>query len=146
MPIVDIDHVAIPTSRPAEMLAFYRGLGFRGPTPEQWLERGHPFFSLSLGNTRINVHAPALWQDAAVTLRGAHAVPGCGDFCFVWDGTVADARDLLDSLGAPIEEGPVRRQGGRRGGCEFGTSLYTRDPDHNLVELIVYEDLVPTAP
>jgi catechol 2,3-dioxygenase-like lactoylglutathione lyase family enzyme len=138
MPIVDIDHIAIPTESPELMLEFYRALGFRGPTPEQWRERGLAFFSLSLANTKINVHAPALWGDASSTLRAPAAIPGCGDFCFVWSGTVDEARELLVTIGATIEEGPVERQGGRGNGRAVGTSLYTRDPDRNLVELIVY--------
>jgi hypothetical protein len=60
MGIVDIDHVAVPTARPEEMLRFYRALGFSAPTPEKWRERGLPFFALSLGDTKINVHAPEL--------------------------------------------------------------------------------------
>jgi catechol 2,3-dioxygenase-like lactoylglutathione lyase family enzyme len=138
MPIVDLDHVAIPTDRPEELLRFYRALGFRGPTPEQWRERGSPFFSVSLGDTKINVHAPALWHDERFTLRGPTARPGCGDFCFVFEGTIDEAVALLTSAGAPVIEGPVERQGGRGNGRANGTSVYGRDPDGNLVELIVY--------
>ena len=36
--------------------------------------------------------------------------------------------------------GPVPREGGRGGGRDMGVSIYTRDPDHNLLEFIVYED------
>jgi catechol 2,3-dioxygenase-like lactoylglutathione lyase family enzyme len=92
--IVDIDHVAIPTARPEEMLRFYRALGFSAPAPEKWRERGLPFFALSLGNTKINVHAGA-WQDPTIALRGPTAQPGCGDFCFVWSGTIAALEELL---------------------------------------------------
>jgi catechol 2,3-dioxygenase-like lactoylglutathione lyase family enzyme len=65
-------------------------------------------------------------------------VPGCGDFCFVWDGSLEEARALLQAAGAEIIEGPVPREGGRALSSANGTSLYTRDPDHNLLELIVY--------
>ena len=122
MPIVDIDHVAIPTARPEEMLTFYRALGFSAPSPEKWRDRGLPFFSLSLGNTKINVHAPALWQDASMTLRGPAAQPGCGDFCFVWSGPMAALHDVLAAAGAVVEEGPVERQGGRRALVHSGRS------------------------
>jgi catechol 2,3-dioxygenase-like lactoylglutathione lyase family enzyme len=138
MGIVDIDHVAIPTARPEEMLRFYRALGFSAPTPEKWRERGLPFFALALGNTKINVHAPALWQDPSMELRGPTAQPGCGDFCFVWSGTIAALQELLAEVGAAIEEGPVERRGGRGAGRAMGTSLYTRDPDGNLLEFITY--------
>jgi catechol 2,3-dioxygenase-like lactoylglutathione lyase family enzyme len=134
MSISAFDHVAIPTARPEEMLRFYRALGFGAPTPEQWKASGATHFSLHLGNQKINVHAPALWQNAKFTLRGPSALPGCGDFCFVW---AADAEALLRTLreaDAQIEEGPVERAGGRA----KGTSYYTRDPDGNLLEFIIY--------
>ena len=69
MPIEDIDHVALPTSRPEEMLAFYLGLGFSGPSLEDWQRGRVPFFSVALGATKLNVHAPELWKDPAMTLR-----------------------------------------------------------------------------
>jgi hypothetical protein len=65
-------------------------------------------------------------------------VPGCGDFCFVWDGTVDEAAKLIEDAGAAVIEGPVGRVGGKAAGTETGTSLYTRDPEGNLLELIVY--------
>jgi catechol 2,3-dioxygenase-like lactoylglutathione lyase family enzyme len=138
MNISAFDHVAIPTARPEEMLRFYRALGFGAPTPEQWKASGATHFSLHLGNQKINVHAPALWENRKFTLRGPAALPGCGDFCFVWS---ADAEALLRTLreaNAQIEEGPVERAGGRDGGRAKGTSYYTRDPDGNLLEFIVY--------
>jgi len=42
---------------------------------------------------------------------------------------------MLDGAGAKIEEGPVARQGGRR---RSASSVYTRDPDGNLLEFINY--------
>jgi catechol 2,3-dioxygenase-like lactoylglutathione lyase family enzyme len=138
MSISAFDHVAIPTARPEEMLRFYRALGFGAPTPEQWKASGAIHFSLHLGNQKINVHAPALWENGKFTLRGPSALPGCGDFCFVWS---SDAEALLRTLreaDARIEEGPVERAGGRDGGRANGTSYYTRDPDGNLLEFIIY--------
>ena len=67
-------------------------------------------------------------------------MPGCGDFCFVWTGTVDAAVELLTSAGAAVEVGPVDRVGGRAGGSATGSSVYTRDPDGNLLELITYPD------
>jgi catechol 2,3-dioxygenase-like lactoylglutathione lyase family enzyme len=67
-------------------------------------------------------------------------VPGCGDFCFVWEGSVESLRTTLDQAGAKIIEGPIERQGGRDGGRAKGTSLYVRDPDSNLLEFIIYSN------
>ena len=138
MTAIAFDHVAIPTAKPDEMLRFFRALGFSAPTPEDWRAQNVPFFSIQFGENKINVHAPALWQNKAFTLRGTTAEPGCGDFCFVWSGTVAELRATLQRAGASIEEGPVERIGARHAGRAKGTSIYTRDPDRNLLEFIVY--------
>ena len=139
MSVSGFDHVAIPTARPEQMLRFYRALGFSAPAPEEWCGKKIPFFSIQFGENKINVHAPELWQNGAFTLRGHAAQPGCGDFCFVWVGTLTDLREKLRAAGAPIEEGPVERIGGRDAGRAKGVSIYTRDPDKNLLEFIVYE-------
>jgi catechol 2,3-dioxygenase-like lactoylglutathione lyase family enzyme len=138
MSITAFDHVAIPTAMPDEMLRFYRALGFAAPTPEEWRATGAPFFSIQFGENKINVHAPDLWKNPAFTLRGKPALPGCGDFCFVWSGTLAALSDKLREAGARIEEGPVERTGAGNGGRAKGLSIYTRDPDDNLLEFIVY--------
>ena len=138
MSIAAFDHVAIPTAKPEEMLRFYRALGFSAPTLEEWQASGAPFFSLHLCQQKINVHAPALWQGGNFTLRGPCALPGCGDFCFVWSADLEALRSLLRQAGAQIEEGPVERIGGRDRGRARGTSFYTRDPDGNLLEFIIY--------
>ena len=139
MSVIAFDHVAIPTAKPEEMLRFYRALGFSAPAPEDWRAEGVPFFSIQFGENKINVHAPELWQKRAFTLRGRAAQPGCGDFCFVWSGTLADLREKLRRAAATIEQGPVERIGAREGGRAKGISIYTRDPDNNLLEFIIYE-------
>ena len=138
MSVTGFDHVAVPTGRPLEMLRFYRALGFDAPSPEEWSATRQLFFSIQFGDNKINVHAPALWQNAAFRLRAPAAQPGCGDFCFVWSGGMPALTAALAEAGAAIEEGPVERVGGRDGGRATGTSLYTRDPDGNLLEFIVY--------
>jgi len=138
MAVIGIDHVAIPAAQPEDMLRFYRALGFSAPEPEAWRRTGKPVFAVQFGDNKINMHAPELWQRGDFTLRGPTARPGCGDFCFVWSGTPKDLRDALKRAGAVIEEGPVQRIGGRAGGRAAGTSFYTRDPDGNLLEFIIY--------
>ena len=83
----------------------------------------------------INFHQSATWQDPAFTLRAPAARPPCGDLCFVWDGTAAALRAMLDRGGAKIIEGPVARQGGRK---KAASSVYVRDPDGNLLEFMIY--------
>ncbi len=135
MGIAGFDHVAIPTEQPEALIAFYGALGFSVPDLEQWRESGAPFFAIQFGNQKINVHAPALWRSEGFSLRGPTAAPGCGDFCFVWEGGEDELRAALARAGAEIVAGPVELVGGRG----RGTSLYTRDPDSNLLEFIRYE-------
>jgi catechol 2,3-dioxygenase-like lactoylglutathione lyase family enzyme len=138
MPIASFDHAAIPTAQPEEMIAFYTKLGFTPVHAEAWRQGKARAFSLAFGDNKINIHPPAVWQDTSFTLRGPSALPGCGDFCFVWDGSLDEAKALLDAAGAEIITGPVEREGGRKLSSVNGTSLYTRDPDGNLLELMVY--------
>ena len=138
MSVAGFDHVAIPVERTEEMIAFYRRLGFTVVGEEQWRTGARPSFAIQFGEHKINVHPPALWTRRDFTLRGPAARPGCGDFCFVWDGTLTELQATLAAAGAPVEAGPVPREGGRDGGQRVGTSMYTRDPDGNLLEFIVY--------
>jgi catechol 2,3-dioxygenase-like lactoylglutathione lyase family enzyme len=130
--ITGLDHVAVPLKSVDEMLTFYRSLGFT--VKEEYFGL---LYSVYVGDNKLNFHVPQLWQDENMTLRGRQAVPGSGDFCFVWEGTEAGLLSLLDGLGAGIEEGPVERTGGRSQGA-IGMSVYTRDPDQNLLEFIIY--------
>ena len=91
--------------------------------------------SVYVGDQMINFHRPATWQRDGFTLRAPNALPPCGDLCFVWDGTADALRARLDQAGAPIEEGPVAREGGRK---RDASSVYTRDPDGNLLEFMIY--------
>jgi catechol 2,3-dioxygenase-like lactoylglutathione lyase family enzyme len=61
-------------------------------------------------------------------------VPGNSDLCFRWGGSPADAVAHLAAHGVAVELGPVSRSGA---GGE-GTSVYFRDPDGTLLELIAY--------
>ena len=122
------DHVALPMENVDRMLAFYRSIGFD-------VIEGAQACSAHFGTQMINFHRPSLWQNATFTLRAPAAKPPCGDLCFVWDGTPAQLKAMLDKAGAKIETGPVNRQGGRRA---TGSSVYTRDPDNNLLEFIIY--------
>ena len=136
MPVAGFDHVAIPTDRPEAMNRFYKALGFSVPDFEAWRASGVPFFAIQFGDQKINIHCPAMWQNPDFELRGPSAAPGCGDFCFVWDGNADDLHETLARAGAEIVAGPVELAGGRGP----GTSVYTRDPDSNLLEFILYED------
>jgi len=135
MPVASFDHVALPTVDPEALIVFYGALGFRVPDPDEWKASGAPLFAIHFGTQKINVHAPALWQNDDFTLRGPTAKPGCGDLCFVWEGGREALHQTLEAAGAEIIAGPVELDGG--GGR--GVSVYTRDPDANLLEFIIYD-------
>ena len=127
--VVGFDHVSLPMQHTDAMVAFYRALGFD-------VAERKAIVSVYAGDNMVNFHRPELWPREAFTLRAPAAVPPCGDLCFVWDGTPDALHARITAAGATIEEGPVERDGGRR---ETATSVYTRDPDGNLVELMTYE-------
>lgn len=129
--ISGFDHVAVPMQNTERMVQFYRSLGMR-------VQEGERICSVHFGDHKINFHRPGLWQDKEFTLRAPAAQPPCGDFCFVWEGTEAALEDTLARVQAEIVVGPVPRRGGRDGGTADGTSRYTRDPDGNLLEFIIY--------
>ena len=122
------DHVALPMQNTEAMIAFYRKLGCE-------IRENANAVSVYIGTQMINFHRPALWQNATFTLRAPAAKPPCGDLCFVWDGTAASLKTLLERAGAGVETGPVDRAGGRQ---KTGSSVYVRDPDGNLLEFIIY--------
>jgi catechol 2,3-dioxygenase-like lactoylglutathione lyase family enzyme len=123
------DHVAVPMQNTAAMVAFYKALGFQ-------MSENVNAVSVYVGNdAMLNFHRPARWQDPGYTLRAPAARPPCGDFCFVWEGTPASLKALLDRAGAKPVEGPVDRPGGRK---KTGSSVYVRDPDGNLLEFMIY--------
>jgi catechol 2,3-dioxygenase-like lactoylglutathione lyase family enzyme len=128
--VAGFDHVSLPMRDEEGMVAFYRALGM------DVVERPG-VVSVYAGTNMINLHRPGIWQREDFTLRAPAAQPPCGDFCFVWDGSADALHALLAGVGAAIEEGPVPRQGARQ---IDATSVYTRDPDGNLLEFMIYPD------
>ena len=86
-----------------------------------------------IGSQQLNVHGPGVRP--AMVAR-TPVTPGNSDLCFEWDAAIADAVDHLRARGVPVEAGPTIR-GGAKG---IGTSVYFRDPDGTLLELISYFD------
>ena len=84
------------------------------------------------GNQQLNVHGPG--ADYSPLVARDPVRPGNSDLCFVWSGPIEEALDHLRAHGVDVEEGPVRKFGARGG----GTSIYFRDPDGSLLELISY--------
>jgi len=85
-----------------------------------------------VGRNMLNVHQGG----NPVNPEAANPQPGSEDLCFVWDGPIETAVERLKRHNVPIEIGPVKRFGAR--GVD-GTSVYLRDPDGNLLELMSYD-------
>jgi catechol 2,3-dioxygenase-like lactoylglutathione lyase family enzyme len=88
--------------------------------------------SYRFGKVQLNVHGPGV---VAGPLAKVPVAPGGSDLCFVWDGPIAEAAEHLRNHGVTIEIGPVSRAGAQG----IGKSVYFRDPDGSLLELISYQ-------
>ncbi len=120
-----LDHCVIHVSEWERSNAFYRDVVGAEVVPmgKRWAYR--------FGATQLNVHGPGT---APEPLARVPAGPGGGDLCFEWEGSIEEAVEHLRRNGVEVELGPVARSGARG----EGTSVYFRDPDGSLLELISY--------
>jgi len=131
--IAGLDHVVIVVRDFETALAFYTGaLGCEPLGAEEWREGRRRFPSLRAGRTMINIHQ----AERPVGLDAVNMQIGSEDLCFEWSGPIEGAVERLYAHGVAIEVGPVKRFGAR--GRE-GTSVYFRDPEGNLLEVMTYE-------
>jgi catechol 2,3-dioxygenase-like lactoylglutathione lyase family enzyme len=123
-----LDHVVIAVSDRDRSNAFYRDV-LRAELIELTLGR----WAYRLGDRQLNVHGPG--TDPQPYAR-VPVQPGNSDLCFRCEGSIDAAVAHLQRCGVDAEEGPVERQGvlGR------GRSVYFRDPDGSLQELISYAE------
>jgi catechol 2,3-dioxygenase-like lactoylglutathione lyase family enzyme len=132
--IAGLDHIAITVADVERTFTWYRHVLGAGVLYErEWRDGTIPVVSLQIGGNRINVHAAA----APASPHADAPTPGSADLCFRWIGTAEAAQRLLAASGVAVIEGPVPRQSadGAR-----GQSVYFRDPDANLLELLCTED------
>ena len=94
MASIGIDHIAIPTADAERLILFYKKLGFTINDEKEWREGKVNIFNIQVGDSKINVHPEGYISD----YRGPTAVPGCGDVCFVWNGTVDECVKLFEVL------------------------------------------------
>lgn len=85
-----------------------------------------------IGDRRLNVHGPG--TDVGDLVARDPVRPGASDLCFEWPGPIDEAVEHLRARGIEPEAGPVERTGARG----RGLSVYFRDPDGSLLELISY--------
>ena len=125
-----LDHVALTVADVEATLEWYeRVLGAERLHYEQWRSGAIPIALLQVGGSRLSIH-PA---ERPVEPHALRPTPGSADLCFRHRGTVEEIVAALHAAGVPVEEGPVARPAADG---VLGTSLYVRDPDDNLVELL----------
>jgi catechol 2,3-dioxygenase-like lactoylglutathione lyase family enzyme len=128
---VRFDHCVIHVSDWERSNAFYRDV-----LGAEIVERSPGRFSFRFGDVQLNGHGPGM---SATPLARHPGVPGDSDLCFEWPGPIDEALSHLRRLSVAVEVGPVPRHGARGAGA----SVYFRDPDGSLVELISYRTLHP---
>jgi catechol 2,3-dioxygenase-like lactoylglutathione lyase family enzyme len=125
-----IDHVAITVADVERTTQFYDRL-FGAEVPFDHAPDGRTLVRTVIigGAVRINVHQ----QGNGIDLVADKPTPGSVDICFRFGGTIKEAEALLLGHGVEIIEGPSPRidnEGNR------AQSVYFKDPDGNLVELM----------
>jgi catechol 2,3-dioxygenase-like lactoylglutathione lyase family enzyme len=123
---VRLDHCVIAVSDWERSNRFYRDI-----LGAEVVELGKGRYAYRFGAQQLNVHGPG----SEPRPRAADPVrPGNSDLCFLWEGPIEGAVEHLGHELVEVELGPVERTGARG----TGTSVYFRDPDGSLLELISY--------
>jgi catechol 2,3-dioxygenase-like lactoylglutathione lyase family enzyme len=123
--VISFDHCVIAVSDWERSNAFYRDV-----LGADLIERGAGW-AYRFGDQQLNVHGPGVHPEP---IARDPVRPGNSDLCFRWDGPIEAAVEHLAANGVAIELGPIARAGAR----DDGTSVYFRDPDGTLLELIAY--------
>ncbi len=86
--------------------------------------------ALSFGKQKINLHEAG----REFKPHAERPTPGSADLCFISAVPLSKAMDHLRACAVPIIEGPVERTGA----TGKMRSVYFRDPDQNLIEVLEY--------
>jgi catechol 2,3-dioxygenase-like lactoylglutathione lyase family enzyme len=117
-----LDHLVLTVRDLDATLRFYvDALGMRAAT------FGDGRTALHFGRQKINLHLAGHEFEPKAT----RPTPGSADLCFLAARPLGEISERLASLGFPIIEGPLSRTGA----TGPITSIYTRDPDGNLIEI-----------
>jgi pyridoxamine 5'-phosphate oxidase len=124
-----LDHVVLRVSDFDSACAFYERVLGAEPFELEYGRRG-----LRFGAQQLNLHGPG---STPHPIAANPTQPGGFDACFVWPGPIEEAIAHLERCGVPVELGPVPRTGARGPAM----SVYFRDPDGSLLELMSYPQL-----
>ena len=86
--------------------------------------------ALRFGEQKINLHQSGKEFEP----KALRPTPGSGDLCFITQTPIEEVISHLNAGNYTIELGPVARDGA----LGAMTSIYLRDPDHNLIEISNY--------
>ena len=128
--LLGIDHVAITVADLEITWAFYERL-FGTRILRDYAPGGKPAVRVFIvgGAARLSVHQAG----NGVDLVADRPTPGSADICFRWGGSIAEAAAHLAAHRVTIVDGPSPRE--TADGLP-AHSVYFRDPDRNLIELM----------
>ncbi len=121
-----LDHLVLTVADIPATIAFYRdALGMEAEpfTPADGTTR----WALKFGAQKINLHQSGHEFEP----KAGRVQPGSADLCFLTDTPLDHWQTHLAALQIAIENGPIARTGA----TGPITSIYIRDPDHNLIEI-----------
>jgi catechol 2,3-dioxygenase-like lactoylglutathione lyase family enzyme len=120
--ISGLDHLVLTVHDLDATVRFYvEGLGMA------LREFGDGRKALHFGSHKVNLHVAGHEFET----KAAHPTPGSADLCFLTERPLDQISERLAALGCSIIEGPVPRTGA----TGPILSIYTRDPDGNLIEI-----------
>jgi catechol 2,3-dioxygenase-like lactoylglutathione lyase family enzyme len=121
-----IDHIVLTVQNIDRTCAFYtKMLGMQVAT------FGSGRKALLFGTQKINLHQ----YGHEIEPKAKLPTPGSADLCFITDTAMAEVVERFSLSGIEILEGPVPRTGA----TGPIMSVYTRDPDGNLIEVSSYD-------
>lgn len=127
--IAGIDHAAIATHDLSGFIEFYQSVLGAKVEEEHEIDGLRSVVRLRVGSALLNVHRAG----HSHPLVARAPMPGALDLCFRWNAPIGDAVAWLTSTGTAIIDGPSPRTSSD--GFP-GRSVYFRDPDGNLLELL----------
>jgi len=120
-----IDHVVLTVADVEITLSFYqRVLGMKAEAYGQGRK------ALTFGKQKFNIHP----KQNDIEPKAASPTPGSMDICLIATTPLAKVIEHMKLQHVKIEKGPVKRVGV----SGLITSIYIRDPDHNLIEISNY--------
>ena len=130
--ILGIDHVAFAAADLEVTCEFYDRL-FGARTHLDYAPEGKSLVrQIALGGALLSIHQAG----NGLELVARHPTIGGADICLRWSGSIESAAELLRAHKIPIVDGPSQR---RTADGLPALSIYFRDPDDNLLELMAAE-------